>query len=103
MESPLALHKNASKESLESQDSKHVLPLLRSNTVSHLESSNIKPNKYKYTCSVTEMYENTTGKHQYNSTTANYKLPDTSKYTEYKGRYQTEWNKSKSKRNTYVD
>ncbi len=49
------------------------------------------------------MAYNTTGKNQFESSTANYDVPDTGAYLYRKDRFQTKWDKSKSGKQTYVD
>lgn len=63
----------------------------------------MKANRYQTSVSIEEIALNTTGKHQYNSTTANYSVPTTDAYMERKDRYLTQWSKEKNIRNTYVD
>lgn len=49
------------------------------------------------------MAMNTSGKNQYENEIMSYTLPDSSAYQYKVGRYQTQWNKGKSQKMTYID
>jgi hypothetical protein len=63
----------------------------------------VKPSRYKNGVTIEEISQNTSGKHQFDSSTVNYQLPTTEAFMERKDRYQTQWSKQNGQRNTYVD
>lgn len=68
-----------------------------------VRKNGVKPRPMNYTVSVQEICNNTTGRNQYASTTANYTVPDSSMHTYKQGRYLTEWKKENGKKQTYID
>lgn len=65
--------------------------------------SQIKPNKYSYAITVSDIALNTSGKSQYPGEQVKYTVPDSRAYTYKKDRYQTMWTKEKQSKETYVD
>ena len=63
------------------------LSLTQPNNFHRRSNSHIKPNSYKYTVSVSEIAQNTSGKTQYAGETVKYTIPDSRAYTYKANRY----------------